>query len=227
MKNIGSVQITDAQLREAAAGRAEGDTNYIGAGDNLLDFGKAKSFVEEDETQKRFKITISNASAADEVIVLNPGFRSSFTGKSIIADGTIKNSVTASGSPQSIAQLLGYIKNNPTRLRKIDVKVDDVAQMEEAIVLRKETPFQTPVEVQKVPSDYVDGDTNNPKAATIDDVKDWVLSGMTEMETKVQAGRTITLSFLFGASVDTTEAVNKKAEEAAYTVARAYVAKKA
>ncbi len=48
--------------------KAEG-SNYIGVGDNLLDFGAANSFLKEDGCGKIFSINIANQSSSDDIKV--------------------------------------------------------------------------------------------------------------------------------------------------------------
>lgn len=233
---FGDIEVSDEQLRRAVKANAEGEgEGYVGAGDSILDFGRANSFVDESRAEKRFNISIQNKGQNDEVIVLFPGYKTAFEGKSIISDGDFKtvagdNNTTVavltakSGSTQSIECLKNYIKNNPTRVCRLEVKVDNEEQLDEPFTYRETSPFKSDSEVVRTPSDYIGSDTQNPKAATIDETKGFVLSDTTELEFKLRAQRKVNLSFVFGASVDMTKAINKKAEAAANTAAAAILA---
>lgn len=225
---FGDINVSDEKLRDALAGKAEGEgAGYVGQNDSLVDFGRANSFVDETKSEKRFNMVIKNLSNSDDKkIVLFPGSKTSFTGASIVSDGNflMDNStpvLNASGKPGSIAALQAYVKNNPTRLCRIEMKVDNEAQLDESILFRETSPFKSDVEYLRTPSDYISSDTNNPKAVSIDEVNGMVLSDTTEMETTIRAGRTITLSFVFGASMDMTKAINRKADAAADSAASA------
>jgi len=233
---FGDIEVSDEQLRRAVKANAEGESEgYVGAGDTILDFGKANSFVDESRAEKRFNISIKNHSQSDETIVLFPGYKTSYEGKTILTDGNFKTTEGANNTTvvvlsakstgtQTIECLKNYIKNNPTRLSKIDIKVDNEEQLDEPFTYRETSPFQSDVVVVRTPSDYIGSDTQNPKAAAIDETKGFVLSDTTELEFKLRAGRTINLSLVFGASVDMTKAINKKAEIAADTAAAAILA---
>lgn len=233
---FGDIEVSDEQLRRAVKANAEGEgEGYVGANDTILDFGKANSFVDESRAEKRFNISITNHSQSDESIVLFPGYKTSFEGKSILTDGNFKttegaNNTTVvvlsakSGGTQSIECLKNYIKHNPTRLCRLEVKVDNEEQLDEPFTYRETSPFKSDSEMVRTPSDYIGSDTQNPKAATIDETKGFVLSDTTELEFKLRASRKVNLSFVFGASVDMTKAINKKAEIAADTAAAAILA---
>lgn len=224
MKKVGSIPLQDAAIQKALANKAEG-SNYVGAGDNLIDFHSASSFINEDNSGKRFQIKISNAGASDCKINLNPaaaanGYLALVEGEVRATDGT--GAVTASGSPRAITTLLAYIKANPTRIQQIKLKVDDPDQLDEPIVLRKETPWMSYTEEQRVPSDFQSSDTNNENMATIDDVHGWMFSPMDTLLYSVRAGRTVNISVTFGGSLDCAKGLNAKAKEAAENVTLAY-----
>lgn len=225
MAKIGSVEVTEKMLQDALAARAEGN-GYTGAGDNLLDFGAASSFVDEDSTAKRFSFKLQNTSAdTDELVQLND-IIAEIAGASVIGEGSIKAHLTGKGSPRSIEVLKKFIAENPTRIRSIKINVDNQVQLDEPVRYIVETPFKTGVEEERIPSNYQSQDTNNPLTTEIHDIKEWVLSPCSTIAFKVGAGRTVNMSILFGASVDMKKALDKKAVEAAQTVAVAYVRSK-
>lgn len=221
---VGAIEISEKQLQKALSANAEGQ-NYTGAGDNLLDFGSAQSFLDEDSTAKRFAFRIVNAGASAIGIHLND-IIASIANSNVIAEGTVATDLTCTGSPRSIDVMKKFLENNPTRIRSIKLSVDNESQLDEPLRYITETPFKTGVEENRIPSDYQSQDTNNPKMVEVDDVKDWILSPESTIAYSIRAGRTVNISILFGASVDTTKALAKKADEAAQTVAAAYVRSK-
>lgn len=223
-KKIGSIVVDDAALQKAMEGRAEGNS-YVGAGDNMVDFGAATSFITEEDGGKNFQVKLANTTDADVKININPNLE--VEGYNALKDGEVVTGLTAKGSPRAVKTLLDYIKHNPTRLRKIAIKVDDADQLDEPIVYRKDTPWKSYSEEQRVPSSYQDGSTNNINNVHVDDVNGWKLSGMETLLYTVRAKRTVTLSFSFGASLDTSVALDRKAQEAAENVTIAYARKQA
>ena len=224
MAKIGSVEISEKMVQDALNARAEGN-GYTGAGDNMIDFGSASSFVDEDSSAKRFSLKITNKSAVDVLLQLNE-IIAGIEGSKVVKEGTVVENVTAKGSPRSIEILKNYIASNPIRLRSIKLNVDNVEQLDQPLRYIVETPFKTGVEEERIPSNYQNQDTNNPLMTEVTDIKEWVLSKFSTVAFKVGAGRTVNLSILFGASIDLKKALDKKAVEAAQTVATAYVRSK-
>lgn len=224
MAKIGSVEISEKMVQDALNARAEGN-GYTGAGDNMIDFGSASSFVDEDSSAKRFSLKITNKSAVDVLLQLNE-IIAGIEGSNVVKEGTVVENVTAKGSPRSIEILKNYIASNPIRLRSIKLNVDNVEQLDQPLRYIVETPFKTGVEEERIPSNYQNQDTNNPLMTEVTDIKEWVLSKFSTVAFKVGAGRTVNLSILFGASIDLKKALDKKAVEAAQTVATAYVRSK-
>lgn len=224
MAKIGSVEISEKMVQDALNARAEGN-GYTGAGDNMIDFGSASSFVDEDSSAKRFSLKITNKSAVDVLLQLNE-IIAGIEGSKVVKEGTVVENVTAKGSPRSIEILKNYIASNPIRFRSIKLNVDNVEQLDQPLRYIVETPFKTGVEEERIPSNYQNQDTNNPLMTEVTDIKEWVLSKFSTVAFKVGAGRTVNLSILFGASIDLKKALDKKAVEAAQTVATAYVRSK-
>lgn len=218
-KKLGSIPVDDRAMQRALDGKAEGGA-YVGAGDNMLDFQQASSFINEDNSGKRFQIRISNKTADDQKINLNPTLE--VEGYENLKEGTIKADLTAVGAPRSIDVLLAYLKANPTRVQNMSFLVDSIEQLDEPIMQRTETPWKSFSEEQRIPSDFQDGSTQNLNKVTVDDISGWRMSPMHTMLYKLKAGKTVTISFIFGASLDCAEALNKKAIEAAENVTVAY-----
>lgn len=218
-KQIGSIPLSRPVVESALSGKAEG-TKYTGAGDVVLEFGQANSFINESDSARVITLKVANASSSDCAIALCPGDMT-ISGYTNMADGTITTSVTGSARPSSFATFLSYVKNNPTRIRKIQLQVDDVAQYSEALLCRTYDPFKNSYdEVERIPQNYQSATDFNTKCVTIDDVNGWQFGPMSAILLNVQAGRTVTVAFVCGASFDAAKALNKKADEAAVNVSR-------
>lgn len=234
MKKVGSIPVSDALMQEALAGKAEGG-NYFGAGDNMLDFGKGKSFIDEEDSAKTFQIILTNTGTeaasislcpASENVAANIKSSDGVAVDCIMKEGVILNSETkklsAKGTPRSIDEFVKFIRNHPTRILSFRIKVDKLDQLDEALVMRSETPWQTAVEERRVPVDYQTEKDNYPNIVKINDVRGWMLSCDTTLLYKVQAGSSVTLTFYCGASLDTTKALVNKASEAETNAAVLY-----
>lgn len=232
MAKVGAIQISDELMQKALQGKAEG-SNYTGAGDNLLDFGSASSFLDENKTGKKHQVKIQNTGTEDIRLALFPAFftdpaliKTGIAVDAILADGEITVSANkkavVSGAPRPVVNLLGYLKNNPTRIQSIHLKVDAASQLDESFLLRSESPFASAREVQRYPSDYQKSSDSNQNVIVIDDISDWVLSDSNALIYTVRAGRTVNISFTFGTSLDASKGLEKKATEAAINVAVMY-----
>lgn len=218
VRKIGSMPINESALSQAFKGRAEG-TGYSGAGDNLLDFGKATSFINEGNAGRVFTYTIANASSSDVDVCLNPGSQAVETGSFAAADGTITTSVTGSGRPSSIAKFLNYAKHNPTRIKGIQIQVSNEAQLANPIRFKTINPFKAvDSEEERIPTNYQNPADSNTKLVEISDVEGWGVSDESQLYLTVGAGYSVTVTLVCGASFDAAKALNKKADEAAANV---------
>lgn len=222
MAKVGSVVLDDALLERAMEGKAEGQS-YTGAGDNLIDFGKARSFMNEDDSAKRVNIVLKNDSNADVDVQFN-AILDAVEDALMLAEGTIASDVTAKGSPRSCEVLKKYVHVCPTRIRSIKLSAKNAGQLDQPLRYIVENPFtKHAVEVERIPSNYLSQDTNNPNMVEIKDLADWQLSDLSTIVYRVGAKQEVTVTILFGASLDIAGALGKKADDAALTVATAYL----
>lgn len=220
MPKYGSIVLDDATLQKALQANAEGAT-YTGSGDNMLDFRAASSFIDEAKGNKRFTIKVKNSGSADKIFRLNDVL-SNPEGSILLSDGTAEG-ITVTASPRKVSVLQHYLALAATRVCSIKLNVDDPVQLDQPINYVECTPWATDTVKTFIPSNYQSSNTNNPKMSEIDDCAGMVLSDAGTIYFAVQAGREVTLIITFGASLDMASAVNKKAEDAALTVAAAYL----
>lgn len=215
-QNILGGGVNRNHVQRIVKAKAEG-SNYIGVGDNLLDFGSANSFLKEDNCGKIFSFNITNGgSSAIKVALSAGGFAagSSYLDSSnIIAEGTVATDLTCSGTPEKIDALLAYVKANPSRLRAIKIKADNESQLDFPIVYRQINPFTGYIDQKRIPAQYQRSGDNNTKVIELTDIN-WILGADNILLTTIGAGRTVVISLVFGASLDTEKGLQKKADEA-------------
>lgn len=215
-QNIMGGNINRSNVQRIVRTKAEG-SNYIGVGDNLLDFGSAQSFLKEDNCGKIFSFNIVNAGSSPIKVALNAGgfgAGSSYLDSSnLIAEGTVATDLTCTGTPEKIDALLSYIKANPSRLRAIKIKADNESQLDYPIIYRQVNPFTGYVDQKRIPAQYQNSTDQNTKVIQLTDIN-WILGADNLLLTTIGAGRTVVISLVFGASLDTEKGLQKKADEA-------------
>lgn len=215
-QNILGGGVNRNNVQRIVKAKTEG-SNYIGVGDNLLDFGSANSFLREDNCGKIFSFNITNAGQSAIKVALSAGgfaAGSSYLDSSnIIAEGTVATDLTCSGTPEKIDALLAYVKANPSRLRAIKIKADNESQLDFPIVYRQINPFSGYIDQKRIPAQYQRSGDNNTKVIELTDIN-WILGADNILLTTIGAGRTVVISLVFGASLDTEKGLQKKADEA-------------
>lgn len=216
-QNILGGGVNRNNVQRIVRAKAEG-SNYIGVGDNLLDFGSANSFLKEDNCGKIFSFNISNAdtSNAIKVALSAGGFASGSSyldSSNIIAEGTVATHLTCSGTPEKIDALLAYVKANPSRLRAIKIKADDESQLDYPIIYRQINPFTGYIDQKRIPAQYQRSGDNNTKVIELTDIN-WILGADNILLTTIGPSRSVVISLVFGASLDTEKGLQKKADEA-------------
>jgi hypothetical protein len=195
----------------------EGNAGYTGSGDVSVQFnGGASSFVDENKTGLHYSMTIKNigANSVDRLIALLPAYLSlaadikDASGSAVAAVikegaevvGTIVggDALSANGSPKSINEFLGFLKNNPTRFTGLKMKVDDSAQFEENIYIKQMSPFRNLTDDVIVPANYKDSNQTDDKRVEIP-LENFQMDSNTIVIMKVLAGRTITMTWFAGA----------------------------
>ena len=205
---------------------AKADTGYVGAGDALVNLGKASSFAYENKTGKIVDLKFKNTSEDKTVYVqfneLLSGVKEGFN---VIKDGIVEGTLNIQGNPNSASLLAAFLKTNPSRIHSMKIRVDDPDQLDEQIKLYTIDVFGDPKTEPITPSTKHSENTSNPKVVEIDDCIDWICSEKSTVLYGIRPGRTVNLTIKFGASVDTAHYLNTKAVEARQTTATAMLAK--
>ena len=221
---LGDIEISTKEMQEALKANADGNVNYIGLNDDMLDFGQAESFVDEADGGKEFTIRITNNTDATQRIQFNE-ILENVTGHHLLKEGDVADvsgkKLTANGDPRSLDALIALIKQTPMRVRSMKLNVSDEAQLDEPVKYRRETPFMTGTTEQKIPSTYQDQNTNNVKTVEVS-FKNWILGYDSTLLYSVRPGVTVNLTICFGASVSTASALRKKYNAAVSTAATYY-----
>lgn len=156
----------------------DGD-NYIGMNDDGVDFnGNGKSFITELNSNLTFGFSIVNATAGRQVIAITPTFLgtaakiAAYTGETvdgILADGTIKTSVTGASlqTKRKIEYLQNFVARNPTRVTEMTIQADNEAQLEEVITLAQLSPFRDLANNTLLLTNYVDPNQLTQKKAIV------------------------------------------------------------
>lgn len=225
-QNILGGGINRSNVQRIVRTKAEG-SNYIGAGDNLLDFGASQSFLKEDNCGKIFSFNLHNAGSSAMPVALFAGNFAEgsdyLDNSNIIVEGTVATDVTATGTPERIDALIAYLKANPSRLRAIKIKVDDESQLDYPVIFRHINPFKGKQDEKRIPAQYQRSGDNNTKVIELTDIN-WILGADNILLTTIGAGRSVVVSLVFGASLDTEMGLMKKADEANINMANLGVA---
>lgn len=208
------------------ATNAKADTSYVGAGDPLLDLGKASSFATENNTNRRVQIIFKNTSAEDTVFVqFNKVISGVLEKCTIMQEGIVAETLKITGTPNSASILSAYLEKNPTRIHSMQFKVDDPDQLDEPIKFITISPFTANPSVEElVPASKHSQNTSNPKMVELDDCIDWMCSDKSTITYGIRPGRTVTLTIKFGASIDTAGYLTRQAMEARQTLAASLLA---
>ncbi len=217
------IQLSEKDYERAVSAKA--NTGYIGAGDALLDLGKASSFGYENKTCRSFDLRFKNTSADKTVFVqLNELLSGVKEGYNVIKDGVVAETLQIQGTPNRADLLAAYLKTHPSRIHSIKFKVDDPDQLDEPIKLHTIDVFGNTSTESITPSNKHSENTSNPKMVEIDDCIDWICSEKSTVLYGIRPSRVVNLTINFGASIDTAHYLNTKAVEARQTLAAAMMA---
>lgn len=191
---------------------------YTGKGDSFLDFkGSAVDFGSEINLDKIFSFTITNAGAADQVVILNPSYYPTSPGR-VIRTGAIPytsgaTDLTAVGSPTSIEEFLAFVKANPTCIVKMQIKSNNAAQLSRALIMLKKTPFKAADSDRINIGSFTNEYANNDKLASI--TRETQFDDQVEVQLEIPkltggVPTETTITFYCGASLNSANALTIK-----------------
>jgi hypothetical protein len=195
---------------------------YTGKGDAFLDFkGNGVDFGSELNLDKVFAFTITNASAAAQVVLLNPSYSPSVLAR-VIKTGAIAytsgaTDLTAQGSPTTVEEFLAFIKANPTVVVKTMIKSNNSDQLAKALIFSKKSPFKLPDSDRINLSSFLSEFASNDKLATVK--REYQLDDQTELSLEIPpavagVSTVTTITFYCGASLNTANALTQKKAQA-------------
>ena len=214
----------DAENYANAFSSFEGeDLYYTGLGDDHLDFGgPARSFADLSKSERIFVINLNNQLTTTETVVLFPGYTwyPGATGNNWLKDGVIKTvdskTLSASGSPKTIAELLGFLMKNPITLHAMRFNSSEAGQVSQQMVYKELSPFK---DLQSRVIDlgaYVNENTYKDKMVTVP--MDVVISGDVELSIPILANSTCTITLFFGVAANNSQMLKRKYERAKATI---------
>lgn len=224
---LGSLEISSKEMREALRASADGGTAYVGLNDHILNVGDAESFIDEKEAGREFTIRFANTTAATQKIQFNKVLGLLADNHALLKEGVVvtvdeSHKLTTEGDPRSIDLLLAMVAECPTRVRSIKLNVSDANQLDEPIKYLVETPFKSGVTEQKIPSTFQDQNTNNVKTVEVPLSSNWMLGFDSTIQYSIRPGISGSMTLCLGASIDTAYALRAKYEAAKKSAAAYY-----
>ena len=212
------IELSEKDFENAT--KAKANTGYLGAGDPLLDLGKASSFAYENKTCRVFNVIFKNKSQDKTIYVQFNNMLSGVKDKhNLLQNGLVEESLQIEGTTNDATLLAAYLEKYPTRIHSMKFKVDNPDQLDEAIKLYYLNVFGDPNTESITPALKHSENTNNPNVVEIDSCVDWICSDKSTILYGIRPGRTVNLTINFGASIDTAHYLNTQAVEARQTIA--------
>ncbi len=144
-----------------------------------------------------------------------------FADNSLIAsDGIIftddKNcTVTCQGNPSQVRELTTYIMSHPTWLTSVKLRTDDPMQFSQSFKLTEKSPFKKPEEHTILLEKFT---SNKDYQNTLIDIEiGMTINDLTRLSISVVAQSTLSITFLFGASVNMGKYLDYSASQASET----------
>jgi len=198
-------------------GYQESFEGYDGSNDHFMDFGGANlTFANAAMSNKIFTITVTNASQAARTCYLAPGlmYMANSGGDGFIKTGAFNDKggnagLTGQGSPTPIELFYSYTYKVPTSIIGIKIQSDSAAQIEQAIVIRHQSPFRELGSRNLYPTVVQNENTFREKIATLQ-TPDLMISDQVQIEVVIPAGATTTFNILCGGGHNSSKALETK-----------------
>lgn len=202
---------------------------YTGDGDDFVDFPEnVRNFAAHNEWDRTFTINVSIP--ASSTVTRLQMFGNLLLGSNIvkgvntgmIKDGTdAVTGITCSGSPYNIVDLYAWLQQQPTVLKGFQIASSSTSVLSGIIVRNEESPFRTlstrPINLSAYRNEYM----FNNQLLTIKDIND-VISNQTFWYIPIPASTalTFTINLYFGASMNSSIALENKQNRAMNNIAR-------
>jgi hypothetical protein len=209
-------------LADDAFTNLEGDEDYIGYGDDFLNFGgeksKASSFANEIKSNNAFTVSIVNLTGIAQNLILFPSYRTRLNpaGLVIAKDGIITGVVgadlTGSGSPSPINDFLEFVYLNPTNIAGFKVSSNVPDQLAVKMTIQSVSPYRKLGDNDINLADYSSETYNNDKLLTIPE--SFQVDNQTDVSITIPVGARTVFTFYIGATLNNAHALTSKAKRA-------------
>ena len=206
----------------------DGGGDLLGYDDDFLEFdGAANSFANEIMTGRRFTVQIDNtqagdapaiAASSDKNIILIPSFNPQ--GGTVVVDGAqniqgthaAPQELRITGVPETLVSLQKWIERNPVRCLGFKLESTNTLQMGKFLTIAPRSPFRKLESENIYIQDYKTENQYNDKVATIN--RPFFMDNQTDIIFQVSKNSITTITFYFGAALNTAKALRKKAASA-------------
>ena len=221
---VGDMELSQKDLNNALMANASGSSAYIGLGDQMLNLGDAESFMDEGDTSKVFTVNLVNKTSKKQKVQFNE-IIDTIAGHCLLKEGEVatdeSGALTCEGDPRRYDLLAALIKKTPIRVRSIKFNVSDASQLDEVLKYQTETPFETGNTKQVIPSTKQDQNTQNTKMVEVT-LQDWQLAYDSTILYTIRPGVSVSMTIVFGASIDPSHALHAKYNDAKKSAASFY-----
>lgn len=223
-----------AEAAEQYLSRFDGDPvdftdEYLGFNDDFLEFeGGATSFANEVLTGRRFTVQLDNtqggtseaiAASTDKKVILIPSFDPK--GGHVLQDGNntvgaahggANQVVAVSGIPNTLVSLQKWIALNPVRCLGLKLETTNTLQMGKFLTVASRSPFRNLPDENIYIQDYKTENQYNEKVATI--MRPFQMDNQTDVILELSKNSIVTVTFYFGAALNTAKALRSKSNVA-------------
>ena len=185
--------------------------------DDLVGFSDiAETFQEQLEAGRIFQLTVTNGTANNDKFYLNPSYRIPDTqqGHPLSGKGIEGNTLTFTGSPTTLAQFYGFLKNTPANSLGTRLQSSNVNQLQVvAGIYTYAGPFDPTGEYSFINYAALT-DQNALRNDVVVSKKALVFDRNMDMIVPILANTTLNITIVFGAMLDTGNALRKSTQRA-------------
>ena len=194
-----------------------GLVGYVGAGDDFLDFaGDAVSLASAHRNAKPFIINITNSNASARELLLCPGLIATAPG--LIATGAFNDTAgnaglsANSGSPGSIETFNAFVRLNPSVISGFKIATANVAQMDQSLILVKESPFNQHSSKTITPGTWASEGNFNTAIVTVPE--SFFMDHQSKIKYTISGNTSVIITLMVGVSLNIAKALRSKSDRA-------------